>query len=52
MVEEQVVKLKEWVRYSGMIFEDIIFELKRLKFEKNFQSEYVVDDADENDEYE
>ena len=35
MVEDQIINLKEWVRYSGFNFDDIIFELKRVAFERN-----------------
>ena len=28
-VEDQVIKLKHYIRYCGLTFKDIIFELKR-----------------------
>lgn len=46
MVEEQVIKLKYFIRYCGLTFEDIIFELKRQIFENNI-IEFSDDEDDE-----
>ena len=40
MVEDQVVKLKHYIRYCGLTFDDIIFELKRVIFENSLDTEF------------
>ena len=44
-MEDQVAKLKYFIRYCGLTFEDIIFELKRQIYENN-----VVEYSDEEDD--
>jgi len=45
MVEDQVVKLKQYIRYCGVTFEEILFELKRLIYENAMDTQYS--DAEE-----
>ena len=38
MAEEQVIKLKHYIRYCGLTFEEILFELRRQIFENNMDT--------------
>ena len=38
IVEEQVIKLKHFIRYFGLSYDDVIFELKRMIFENNLDT--------------
>jgi hypothetical protein len=46
MVEDQVSKLKHYIRYCGLTYADIIFELKLVIFENNMDDEFDEDDLD------
>ena len=40
IVEDQVVKLKHFIRYCGLTFEDMLFELKRVIYENAMDTQY------------
>lgn len=48
IVEDQVVKLKHFIRYCGLTFEDMLFELKRVIYENAMDTQYS--DAEEEGE--
>ena len=44
-VEEQVIKLKHFIRYFGLSYDDVIFELKRMIFENNLDTQFSDDEG-------
>lgn len=47
MADDQVIKLKHYIRYCGLTFEDIIFELKRVIFENNLDTQFSEESEEE-----